>query len=53
MDEFNDHFTGRHAKLIAHLVGGRRTGGIGQSQTDGLGNRRHGIGGELRTAGTG
>ena len=52
-DQVHDHLAGQRAELVAHLVGRRRAGRIGQRQADRLGHGRHGVGGELRAAGPG
>ena len=52
-DQIHDHLAGQHAELVADLVRRRGAGRIGQREADRFGNRRHGVGGELRAASAG
>ena len=52
-DEVHHLLAGDHAEPVAEFVRRRRAGRVRQRKADRLGHRRHGVGGELRTAGAG
>ena len=52
-DEVHDLLARRHAEAVPDLVGRRRAGRVRERQADGLGDRGHGVGGELGAAGAG
>ena len=53
LDQLDDHLAGGHAEGIADFVRRGSAGRIRQRKADRLGDRRHGVGGELGAAGAG